>query len=84
MKRAMLFVRGTDTEKQRELCEAYCKKNNFYIKGTTESLQHAFDRSVEYDILVTAGVTRISRHKKNFDEVVETFDELGITVLIAD
>ena len=84
MKRAMIFVKGKDTEKQRELCEAYARKLNCTIKGTTENLQHAFDRSVEYDILITAGLTRLGRYKKNYEEVIELFDELGIEVKIAD
>ena len=84
MKRAMLFVKGNDTEKQRELCEAYARKLNCTIKGTVEKLSHAYDRSTEYDILITAGATRISRYKKNFDEIIEMFDEAGIEVKIAD
>lgn len=84
MQRAIIFVRGNDTERQREICEAYAKQHGFYIKGTTEKLSHAYDRSVEIDVLITAGATRISRHKKQFDEVVEMFDEAGVTVLIAE
>lgn len=84
MKRAIIFVRGNDTEKQRELCEAYAKKHGFYIKGVVEKLSQAYDRSTEIDVLITAGVTRISRHKRNFDEVVEMFDEAGVNILIAD
>lgn len=84
MKRAMLFVRGKDTETQRAICEAYAKKHGFYIKGVTEKLSHAYDRSTEIDVLITAGVTRISSNKKNYDEIVEMFDEAGVAVLIAD
>lgn len=84
MQRAMLYVRGNDTERQREICEAYAKKNGFYIKGTTESLPQAFERSVEYDVLITAGVTRISRDKRNYDKIIDMFDDEGITVKIAD
>lgn len=84
MKRAIIFVRGNDTEKQRELCEAYAKKHNLYVKGVTEKISHAYDRSTEIDVLITAGVTRISSNKKNYDEIVEMFDEAGVAVLIAD
>lgn len=84
MQRALIFVRGKDTEKQRELCEAYARKMNYTIKGTVEKLSQAYDRSTEIDVLITAGVTRISRHKKSFDEIVEMFDEAGVTILIAD
>lgn len=84
MQRALIFVRGKDTEKQRELCEAYARKMNCIIKGTVEKLSQAYDRSTEIDVLITAGVTRISRDKKNFDEIIEMFDEAGVTILIAD
>ncbi len=84
MKRAMIFVRGNDTEKQRELCEAYARKLGCTIKGTVEKLSQAYDRSTEIDVLITAGVTRISRNQKNFLEIVEMFDEAGVTILIAD
>lgn len=84
MQRAMIFVRGNDTERQREICESYAKKHGFTIKGTTESLPHAYDRSVEFDVLLTAGVTRISRNQKNFLEIIDMFDEAGITVIIAE
>lgn len=84
MKRAIIYVRGTDTERQRAICEAYAKKHNFYIKGTTEKLSYAYDRSVEIDVLLTAGVTRISRNKKNYNEIIEMFDEAGVTVIIAE
>lgn len=84
MQRAMIFVRGNNIETQLEICEAYAKKHGFNIKGITEKLSYAYDRSVEIDVLITAGVTRISRHKKQFDEVVEMFDEAGVTVLIAE
>lgn len=84
MKRAMIFVRGNDTEKQREICEAYARKLNYTIKGTVEKISQAYDRSTEIDVLITAGVTRISRNQKNFLEIVEMFDEAGVTILIAD
>lgn len=84
MQRAMLYVRGDNTEAQRAICEAYAKKNGFYIKGVTESLPQAFERSVEYDVLITAGVTRISRDKRNFDKIIDMFEDEGITVIIAD
>lgn len=84
MQRAMIFVRGNDTERQREICEAYARKMNCTIKGTVEKLSQAYDRSTEYDVLITAGVTRISRDKKNYDEIIDMFDEMGIQVLIAD
>lgn len=80
----MLFVRGKDEARQKEICEAYAKTHGYYIKGTTDKLQYAFDRSVEYDVLITAGKTRINRHKKQFDEVVEMFDEMGINIIIAE
>lgn len=84
MKRAMIFVRGKDTEIQRAICEAYAKKHGYYIKGTTDRLPYAFDRSVEYDILLTAGKTRINRYAKQYDEIVEMFDEVGIEIVIAE
>ena len=80
----MIFVRGNDTERQREICEAYAKQHGFYIKGVTEKLSHAYDRSVEIDVLITAGVTRISRNQKAFLEIIEMFDEAGVTVKIAE
>ncbi len=84
MQRAMIFVRGNDTERQREICEAYAKRHGFYIKGVTEKLSYAYDRSVEIDVLITAGVTRISRNQKAFLEIIEMFDEAGVTVKIAE
>jgi len=84
MKRAMIFVRGNDTERQRAICESYAKKHDFTIKGTVERLSAAYDRSTEFDILLTAGVTRISRNQKNFLEIIDMFDEAGITVIIAE
>ena len=80
----MLFVRGKDAETQRAICEAYAKKNGYTIKRTTDNLPHAFNSSVEYDVLITAGKTRISRYKKNYDEIIDMFDDMGITVIIAE
>lgn len=84
MKRAAIFVRGNNTETQMELCERYAKENGYEVKFTTDKLQNTFERSVEYDVLITAGVTRINRNKKNYDEIINFFDELGINVLIAE
>ena len=84
MKRAMLLVRGKDAEVQRTICEAYAKKNGYYIKGVTDSLSYANDLSTSYDVLITAGKTRISRHQKQYEEAVEMFDEMGIEVIIAE
>lgn len=84
MQRAMIYVRGNDTERQRAICEAYAKQHGFYIKGTTEKLSYAFDRSVEIDVLLTAGATRISRDKRNFDKIIDMFDDEGVTVIIAE
>lgn len=84
MKRAIIFVKGSDTEKQRELCEAYAKKHNIYVKGVVEKLSQAYDRSVEIDVLITAGLTRLGRYKRNYEEVIEMFDEAGVAVIIAD
>ena len=80
----MIYIRGNNTETQRAICEAYAKKNGFTVKAVTESLPQAFERSVEYDVLITAGVTRISRDKRNFDKIIDMFDDEGITVIIAE
>lgn len=84
MQRAIIFVRGNDTERQRAICEAYAKKNGFYIKSTTEKLSHAFDRSVEIDVLITAGATCISGDKRNYDKIIDMFDDEGVRVIIAE
>lgn len=84
MKRAMLLVKGKDAEKQRAICEAFAKEQGYYIKGVTDSLQYASDMSVTYDVLIAAGKTRISEHKRNYDKVIEMFDEMGIDVIIAE
>jgi DNA invertase Pin-like site-specific DNA recombinase len=84
MQRAIIFVRGNDTERQRAICEAYAKRHGFYIKGVTEKLSQAYDRSFEIDVLITAGATRISRDKRNFDKIIEMFDDEGVTVIIAE
>lgn len=84
MKRAIIFVKGNDTETQRAICEAYAKKHGFYVKGVVEKLSHAYDRSTEIDVLITAGLTRLGRYKRNYEEVIEMFDEAGVAVIIAE
>ncbi len=76
MKKAIIYVRGHNKEKQEVFCKLYAAEQGYKVLFTTDDIQAV--RNCE--VLLISNSSRISRDKFKYYEIVNDLKSKGIKV----
>ena len=76
MKKAIIYVRGHNQEKQEIFCKVYANDKGYKVRYTTTNIADVNN----CDILLIANHSRISRDKFKYYEIMKELKEKGIKV----
>ena len=77
MKKAIIYLRGHNQEKQEMFCRVYAADKGYKVLFTTTDIADVNN----CDILLVANLSRISRDKFKYYEIMKELKEKGIEVV---
>ena len=77
MKKAIIYVRGHNQEKQEVFCRVYARDKGYKVLYTTTDIEDVNN----CDILLVANHSRISRDKFKYYEIMKELKKKGIEVV---
>lgn len=77
MKKAVIYVRGHNQEKQEVFCRVYAIDQGYKVLFTTTNIQDVNG----CEVLLVSNLSRISRDRLEYEEIVSTLKKKGIEIV---
>lgn len=84
--KTIIYVRGTTTTKQIEICEEYAAANNLDIIGVAknESELTAYVMGGRTECILVSDATRVTRRRNEYITAEKMFNGFGVKLLAAE